>query len=90
MPKELELILMGYLNTRLGGPCDKREEYLATALADKELVNMTDNFLPRRQYRGTGDWTWIMQREGIQVTGRGDYIFSTDRRIFVNTGLRET
>ena len=29
------------------------------------------------------------QRKGRQVIGRGDYILSTDRRIFVKSGLQE-
>ena len=51
---------------------------------------MTDYFLPRRRYRGAGGWTWIMQRDGRQVTGRGYYILSMDRSSFVNSGLLET
>ena len=60
----LELIQMGDLNTPLDDPHDEREEDLATALADLGLVNMTDHFLPRRQYQGARGWTWIMQRDG--------------------------
>ena len=63
MPEGLELILMGDLNTRLGKPRDKREDDLVTALVDQGLVNMTDHFLPRRQYRGAGGWMWNMQRD---------------------------
>ena len=43
----LEMILMGDLNGRLGNPRDKRKEYLATALVDRGLFNMTDHFLTR-------------------------------------------
>ena len=43
-PKGLDMILMGYLNMHLGDPCDKCEEDLATALADRGLVNMTEYF----------------------------------------------
>ena len=83
----LELIMMGELNARLGNPRDKPEEDLATALSDRGLVNMTDHFLTRRQYRGAGGWTWIMHRDRRQVTGRGDYILSMDRSSFFNSGL---
>ena len=51
---------------------------------------MEDHFLPRRRYRGVGGWTWSMQRDGQQVTGRGDYFLSTDRSRFVNVGIPET
>ena len=88
-PTGLELILMGDLNVRLGDPCEKQEEDLATALADQGLVNMTGNLLPRRQYWGAGGWKWSMQRDERKLTGRGDYILSMERRSFVNTGLRE-
>ena len=50
-PKGLEIILMGDLNAQMENPRDKCEEDLATALADRGLVNMIDNFLPRRRYR---------------------------------------
>ena len=46
-PKVLEIILMRYLNAFLGGPRDKREEDLVTALVDKVLFNMTHHFMPR-------------------------------------------
>ena len=89
-PTGLELILMGYLNAPLGEPCDEREEDLETALADRGLVNIIDHFLSQRRYWGAGGWAWIMQRDGRQVTGRGDYILSTDRRIFFNAWIWET
>ena len=89
-PKGLDMVLMGDLNARPGDPHDKREEDLATALADRDLVNMTDYFLPRRRYRGESRWTWSMQREGRRATGKGDYILSIDMPIFTNVGLRET
>ena len=53
-PKGLELILMGELNALLGDPHYERKGYLATTLADRGLVNMTDHFLPRRRYWGAG------------------------------------
>ena len=53
-PEELELILVGDLNMRLGNPHDEREEDLVTALSDRGLVIMIDHFLPRRRYQGTG------------------------------------
>ena len=90
VPKGLELILMGSLNARLGDPRDEREEELVMALVDRGLVNMTDYFLPRIQYWGAGGWIWSMQRDERQVTGRGDYILSTDRRIFFNAWIWET
>ena len=55
----------------LSDPRDEREEDLATLLAYRGMVNMIDNFLPRRQYRGAGGWTWSMQRDSRQVKGRG-------------------
>ena len=82
------MILMGDLNARLGDSRDKLEEDLAAALADQGMVNTTVHLLPMRRYRGAGGCTWSMQREGRQVTGRGDCILSTDRSIFVNSGLR--
>ena len=54
VPKGLELILMGELNALLGDPHYERKGYLATTLADRGLVNMTDHFLPRRRYWGAG------------------------------------
>ena len=89
-PKGLELIRMGDLNARLGNPREKLEEDLATVLADRVLVNMKEHFLPRRRYRGADVWVWSMQRDRIQITGREDYILSTDRNSFVNKGLWET
>ena len=82
------MILMGDLNARLGDPCDKHEEELATALVDRGLVNMTDHFLPRRKYQGAGSWAWSLQREEQRLTGRGDYILSIYRIIFIRAGLR--
>ena len=73
------MILMGDLNAQLGGAREKCEEDLAMVLEDQDLVIMTDHFFHRRRYRGSGSWTWSMQREGRQVTWRGDYILSTDR-----------
>ena len=71
-PKGLEMILMGGLSVRLGNPRDKREEDLLAALVYRGLVNMTDHFLPRRQYRGAGSWKWVIHREGRRETRRGD------------------
>ena len=89
-PMKLQVILMGGLNARLGDPCDKHEEDLVTALSDQGMVNMTEYFLPRRQYRGAGGWKWIMQRDKRQVMGRGYYILSTDMSSFVKAGIQET
>ena len=80
---------MGGLKARLGDSYDKHEEDLAMVLVDKGLVNMTDHFMPKRRCSGAGSWTWRIHREGRQVTGRGNYILSTDRRNFTNTGMRE-
>ena len=60
-----------------------------TALANIGLVNLTAHFIPRRRYIGAGRWTWQIRREFIQVTGGGDYILSTYRQSFSDTGLRE-
>ena len=79
---------MGDFNAFFDEPFHKCDEYLVTLLADQGLVNMTDYLLPRRQYRGAGGWTWSMQRDRIQVTGRGNYILFTDRRIFSTPGYR--
>ena len=87
-PKGLETILMEYLNAQMGDPHDEYEEDLVTALADQGLVNMTEHFLPRRRYWVAGRWKWSMQREGRQVKGRGDYIFSTYRCRFTNAVLQ--
>ena len=51
------MIMMGDLNARLGDTCDKREEELAMAMADRGLVNMIDHFTPWRRYMGAGSWT---------------------------------
>ena len=40
------MILMGYLNARLGDPREKHEEDLEMALVDRGIVNMTDHFMP--------------------------------------------
>ena len=81
---------MGYLNARLGNLRDEREEYLATALEGRGLVNMIDHFLTRMRYWVAGSWKWSMQREGKRVTGRGEYILSTDRSSFTSAELQET
>ena len=65
------------------------EEDLATDQADSRLVDMTAHFRPRRQYRGAESWTWHMRQEGRQVTGRDDYIISSDMYNFYNAGIRE-
>ena len=88
-PRGLELILMADLKERLDEPLKKQEKDLAMALADRGLVNMTDYFLSSIQYWGAGGWTWIMQRDGRQVMGRGYYILSTDSGSFVNAGLQD-
>ena len=81
---------MGDLNAQLDDPCDERADDLAMALADQGLVNMAYHFLAWRQYRDVGGCTCIMQRNGQQVTGRGYYFLSTNRKSFFNAGLRET
>ena len=86
--KVMEVILLGGLNARLMELRYTREEDLATALADRGLVDMTAHFIPRRSYRGAVSWAWRMRREGIQVTGRGDYIIILYRYIFSNVGVR--
>ena len=60
-----------------------------TELLDSRLVDVKCHFMLRRQYRGAGSWMWQLQREGRQVTGKGDYILSSDRDNFVNAGVRE-
>ena len=88
-PKVLNMILMGDLKARLGDPRGEREEDLVMALADQGLVNITDHFLPRRKYRGAGGCPWIMQRDRRRVTGRGNYILSTNRSSFSMRGCGE-
>ena len=44
--KGLEIFLHGDLNLRLRDPCDKREEELATELAERGLVSMPYHFMP--------------------------------------------
>ena len=63
-PKGLEVILMRNINVRLGDPPYEREEYLATELVDRGLVNMTKHFMPKRRYRVAGRWIWSTHREG--------------------------
>ena len=63
-PKGMEMILMGDLHAQLRDPRDKREEDLVMALVDRCLVNMTDHFMTQKRYRGSGIWTWCMQRKG--------------------------
>ena len=88
-PKELYMILIGDLNSLLGYLLDEREKDLVTALLDRGLFNMIDYFMPRKSYKGAGIWAWFMQWEGRQVTGRGDYILSTDMQKFTYAGLLE-
>ena len=45
-PKELETILMGGFNARLGDPREKREGQLATALSSHGLEDVTRHFTP--------------------------------------------
>ena len=81
------MILMGDLNAHLRDPRDKREEYLAMALVDRGVVNMIDQFMPQRRYRGAGSCTWCVQREGSKIRVRGYYILSTKSRSFTNVGM---
>ena len=68
-PKGLKIILMGDLNVRPRDPRDEREEDLMMTFVDRGLVSMTDNFMPRQQYRGSGSWECNIQREVYQVRG---------------------
>ena len=72
------------LNVRPQEPRDEHEEELETVLEDRGLVDMTSHFTPWRWYRGSGCWTWQMQREGRQVMERGDYILIIYRHKFSN------
>ena len=89
-PKGLEIILMGDLNVQPRDPRDNNEEDLETALADRDMFSMTDHVVPQWWYRGEEIWTWRMQREGRQVTGRGEYALSADMCNFTNTGMGES
>ena len=60
--KEVETILLGELNARLGEPRDERKEDLVTALADHGLEDINRNFTPRQRYRGLILWTCQMHR----------------------------
>ena len=51
-PKGVEVILLVYLHVRLQEPHDKREEELATVLADRGVVDMIAHFLSRHRYGG--------------------------------------
>ena len=53
-PKGMEVILMGDLNVRLRESRDAREDEIGTAMANSRLGDVTDHFIPRRRYRGTG------------------------------------
>ena len=77
------------INSRLEEPCDEREEYLATSLANHGLEYVRRKSTPRRRYIGQGRWTRKMQREGRQVMGRGEYLIGMSRGYFMNLGLRE-
>ena len=85
----VEIILLGKLNASTREPRDAREEKIATVLLDRGLIDVTSHFMLRRRYRGAGSWMWKLRQEGLQVTGRGNYILSSDRNIFLNTGVRE-
>ena len=65
----MEVILMGGLDVRLREPLNERKEELATALADRGLVNMTVHFTLKRRYIGEGRWMWQMRQEVRHVTG---------------------
>ena len=56
-PNGFEMIMMGDVDARLGVPRDKYDEDLATMLVYRGLVNITDRFLPRKKYRGSGSCT---------------------------------
>ena len=58
--KGVEVIILGYINIRLGEPRITQEEELATVVVDCGLEDMTDHFMPRWRYRGDGHWTWRM------------------------------
>ena len=58
-------------------------------VADCRLVDTTDHFMPIRIYRGYGRWMWMTRKEYWQVTGRGDYVLSTNRHKSFNAGGRE-
>ena len=53
------------------------------------MGDVTALFTPRRRYRGTGIWNWQMRREVILVTGKGDYILSSDKDSFFKAGVQE-
>ena len=85
----VDIILLWKLNARLREPREAREEKIATTLLNSGLVDVTSHFVLRRRYRGAGSWMWQLQREVRQMTGRGDYILSSDRDNFFNAGVRE-
>ena len=68
-PRGVEVILLGYLNLRLQELCEAQEEELATVVMDFGLVNMTDNFVPRKRYIGDVLWKWRIRRDVWQVMG---------------------
>ena len=50
----METLLVGYLYSHLGQPCDWRKEELATTITNYSVEDQTLNFIPRRKYRGEG------------------------------------
>ena len=58
------------------------------SLAVSGLGKVTAHFKLRWRYRGMGSWMCQISQEGRQVTGRGDYILSTNQDSFVKAGVR--
>ena len=88
-PKGIDTIFLEDLNAQLEEPRDDRDKDLVKSLANHGVEDFTRHFTPQRQYRGRGRWTWLMQIEGWQMTGRGEYFLRTAWGYFTNVGLRE-
>jgi endonuclease/exonuclease/phosphatase family metal-dependent hydrolase len=75
------IILLGDINVdlRTTTPSNRDTEIMAL-LATFGLEDMSTHFLQRRNFRHGN--TWSMEREGILLQSRCDYIFGTDRRLF--------
>ena len=74
-----ELLVVGYFNVKLLDPeGDRREEEIAAELAMELLEDISAHFLPLRSLLCRDGRTWIMIREGREVSSRTDYILGTD------------
>ena len=85
----VEMLLVGDLNARLEQPRNQQEEDMATTIEKYRIVDQSLHFIQRQRYIGKGGWSWRMCRDGIPITGRGDYILGTECRDFYNVCIKE-